>query len=100
MREIYKFSRGVPRLVNMIVNRCLIAGFVGETHAIDRSMVKRARESLYGDKYKKIKKIKDRKYPARSNGRSNANSGGNDDTGDTDTETPEGQPEKVLPEAM
>ncbi len=68
LREIYKFSRGVPRLVNMIANRCLVAGFVGETHTIDRNMVKRAKESLYGDKYKKIKKIKDKKYDPQSNG--------------------------------
>ncbi|MCP4213244.1 MAG: AAA family ATPase [bacterium] len=58
VREIYKFSRGVPRLINMVANRCLIAGFVSETDTIDKSIVKRARESLYGDKFKKIKKIK------------------------------------------
>jgi len=62
MRDIYKFSRGVPRLINMIANRCLIAGFVAETHTIDRAMVKRARESLFGEKFKQIKKIKNKKY--------------------------------------
>lgn len=56
--EIYRHSRGVPRLINMIANRCLVAGFVAETHTIDRAMVRRARESLYGEKYDKIKKIK------------------------------------------
>ncbi|MCP5049486.1 MAG: AAA family ATPase [bacterium] len=69
LREIFKFSRGVPRLINMLANRCLIAGFVAETHTIDRTMVKRAKESLFGDKYKKIKKIKDKKYRSGSNGR-------------------------------
>lgn len=62
-REIFKFSRGVPRLVNMIAHRCLIAGFVAESHRIDRGMVKRAKESLYGEKYKKIKKMKSRRWP-------------------------------------
>jgi general secretion pathway protein A len=58
VREIFRFSKGVPRLINMIANRCLIAGFVGETRTIDKTIVKRARESLYGDKFKKIKKLK------------------------------------------
>lgn len=58
VREIYKFSRGVPRLINMISNRCLIAGFVRETDVIDKAIVKRARESLYGDKLNKMKKMK------------------------------------------
>lgn len=57
VKEIFAFSGGVPRLINMIANRCLIAGFVGETSSIDRGLVKRARESLYGDKYKRIKKM-------------------------------------------
>lgn len=57
-REIYKFSKGVPRLINMFANRCLIAGFVSETTVIDKAIVKRARESLYGNKFKQIKKIK------------------------------------------
>lgn len=69
LRDIYKFSRGVPRLVNMIVNRCLVAGFVAESRTIDRAMVKRARESLFGDKYNKIKKVKNKKY---RNGRGEA----------------------------
>ena len=60
IREIYKFSRGVPRLINMIANRCLVAGFVGETSTIDRAMVKLAKESLFGEKYLKIMKIKDK----------------------------------------
>ncbi len=61
IREIYKFSGGVPRLINMVANRCLIAGFVKETAVIDKATVKRARESLYGDKFKKIKSIRDDK---------------------------------------
>jgi len=61
VREIFKFSKGIPRLINMIANRCLIAGFVGESSSIDRAMVKRAKESLYGEKFKTIKKIKYKK---------------------------------------
>lgn len=62
LREIFKFSKGVPRLINMIANRCLIAGFVGESNVIDKAMVKRARESLFGEKYGKIKKLKGKNW--------------------------------------
>ncbi len=58
VKEIYNFSKGVPRLINMIANRALIAGFVAERNTIDWRIVKRARESLFGEKHKKIEKIK------------------------------------------
>ncbi len=61
LHDIYKFSKGVPRLINMLVGRCLVAGFVAETHIIDHSMVKRAKESLYGEKYRKIIRFKKKK---------------------------------------
>ena len=60
--EIFKFSKGVPRLINMIANRCLIAGFVAESDVIDKAMVKRAKESLFGEKYGKIKKLKGKNW--------------------------------------
>jgi len=62
MTQVYKFSRGVPRLINMLVHRSLIAGFVAESHTIDKNMVKRARESLFGEKSGKIKRMKRKKY--------------------------------------
>jgi membrane protein implicated in regulation of membrane protease activity len=52
----------------MIAHRCLIAGFVGESHLIDKSMVKRARESLFGEKFKKIKRMKRKKYDIHIDG--------------------------------
>jgi general secretion pathway protein A len=58
VKEIYNFSKGVPRLINMIANRCLIAGFVSERESIDRKIVRRAKESLFGEKQKQIDKIK------------------------------------------
>jgi general secretion pathway protein A len=62
VRDIFKYTQGVPRVVNMLVNRCLIAGFVAETHHIDKNMVKRAKESLYGEKFDKIKRIKKKRF--------------------------------------
>ena len=58
VKEIYNFSKGVPRLINMIANRCLIAGFVSEKTTIDWRIVKRAKDSLFGEKFNKIEKIK------------------------------------------
>ncbi len=58
VKEIYNFSKGVPRLINMIANRCLIAGFVSEKTTIDWKTVKRAKDSLFGEKFHKIEKIK------------------------------------------
>ncbi len=57
VKEIYRFSKGVPRLINMIANRCLIAAFVTERELIDWRTVKRAKDSLFGEKSKKIAKI-------------------------------------------
>jgi len=67
VKEIYNFSKGVPRLINMIANRCLIAGFVAEKNIIDWRIVKRARESLFGEKHKKIEKIKKMKTKSIEN---------------------------------
>ncbi len=54
LRAVYRFSRGIPRLINMIASRCLVAGFVRETDRIDSGMVRRARSSLFGEKYRRI----------------------------------------------
>ena len=46
--EIYKFSKGTPRLINLLCDRALLGGFVEQTHGIDTKIIKRARESLSG----------------------------------------------------
>jgi general secretion pathway protein A len=38
--EIYQFSNGTPRLVNILCDRALLAGFVAETHVIDNSILR------------------------------------------------------------
>jgi len=61
IKEVYKFSRGVPRLINMICDRALLAGFVKTSTTIDRNMVIKAKKSLIGEKEKEFKKILDKK---------------------------------------
>jgi general secretion pathway protein A len=46
--EIYKFSRGTPRLINLICDRALLGGFVEGTFHIDHGIIKRAEECLLG----------------------------------------------------
>lgn len=43
---ISRFSAGTPRLINMICDRALLAGFVSETNHIDFTIIKRCVEEL------------------------------------------------------
>jgi general secretion pathway protein A len=46
--EIYKFSKGTPRLINLLSDRALLGGFVEQTYHIDREVIRKAKESLSG----------------------------------------------------
>jgi general secretion pathway protein A len=46
--RIFSYSRGIPRLVNAICDKCLLAGFVQLRHRIDFKMVGRAIHELEG----------------------------------------------------
>ncbi|MCX5669071.1 MAG: AAA family ATPase [Candidatus Omnitrophica bacterium] len=50
---ISRFSGGTPRLINMICDRALLAGFVSETNHIDFNIIKRCIEEL--DSYALLK---------------------------------------------
>ena len=39
---IYEYSRGVPRLINVLCDKALLAGYVAETFTIDAAMIQRA----------------------------------------------------------
>jgi general secretion pathway protein A len=49
LNEIYKFSKGIPRLINLLCDRALLGGFVEQTYQIDRRIIKKAKESLLGE---------------------------------------------------
>lgn len=53
LREIYRFSQGVPRLINLLCDRALLAAFVDQTHHIDRAIVQRGEISLLGKEKEK-----------------------------------------------
>jgi general secretion pathway protein A len=46
--RIYNYSKGIPRLINAICDKCLLAGFVAQRDRIDFSTVGRARRELEG----------------------------------------------------
>lgn len=46
--KIYKFSKGIPRLINIICDRALLGGFVEQTYYIDKRIIKKAKKSLAG----------------------------------------------------
>lgn len=49
LNEIYKFSKGTPRLINLLCDRSLLGGFVDQTFHIDKGIVKKARKDLWGE---------------------------------------------------
>jgi general secretion pathway protein A len=47
--RIFRYSKGVPRLVNAVCDKALLAGFVERSHRINFRMVGRAIRELEGD---------------------------------------------------
>jgi len=48
LNEIYKFSKGTPRLVNLLCDRALLGGFVEQNFHINKWIIKKAKSSLSG----------------------------------------------------
>ena len=46
--EIFKYSQGIPRLINMICNKALLTGFVLEERRISGEMIKKSIHELEG----------------------------------------------------
>ncbi|MCI0563701.1 MAG: AAA family ATPase [Nitrososphaera sp.] len=46
--EVYRCSRGIPRLINQICDRCLLACYVFRVKSIDGSIVRHAYQELSG----------------------------------------------------
>ncbi|MBI5969278.1 MAG: AAA family ATPase [Deltaproteobacteria bacterium] len=49
LQEIYEFSSGIPRLINLICDRVLLAGFIDQTYRIRKKIVEKAKRSLLGE---------------------------------------------------
>ncbi|MBF0123040.1 MAG: AAA family ATPase [Candidatus Omnitrophica bacterium] len=47
LESVFSFSGGTPRLINILCEHALLAGFVNETHSIDEEIIKKcAKEAL------------------------------------------------------
>jgi len=49
LHKIYKFSKGSPRLINLLCDRALLGGFTEQTYYIDKGIIKIAKDSLLGE---------------------------------------------------
>ncbi len=47
--RIYRYSKGLPRLINAVCDKCLLAGFVQQRDRVDYNMVGRALRELEGN---------------------------------------------------
>jgi uncharacterized membrane protein YbaN (DUF454 family) len=54
LHEIYKFSRGTPRLINLLCDRALLGGFVEQTHHIEKGIINKAKDSLLGEETRRL----------------------------------------------
>ncbi len=52
LKEIYSYSQGCPRLINLVCDRALLAGFNAQVDTIERSHVNQGIRSLLGDEDK------------------------------------------------
>ena len=52
LKEIYKYSLGYPRLINLVCDRALLSGYNDQVDVIDRSQVNNGIKSLMGDEEK------------------------------------------------
>jgi general secretion pathway protein A len=53
LSKIYKFSKGSPRLINLVCDRALLGGFVEQTRHVDKGIIKKAKDSLLGEEAQK-----------------------------------------------
>jgi len=50
MRKVYRYSGGVPRLINVICDRALLGGYVNNRNSIDTAIVRKAVLEVQGEK--------------------------------------------------
>jgi general secretion pathway protein A len=48
LRQLYRESHGIPRLINVVADRALLAAYARERSTIDRSLVRQAAAEVFG----------------------------------------------------
>jgi general secretion pathway protein A len=51
MRTLYKRSRGIPRLINVVADRALLAAYTQDRRTVNRALVKRAAGEVFGARF-------------------------------------------------
>ena len=47
IRQVYKFTRGIPRLINILSDRALLGAYVTNTHTVSRKTIKKAAKEVF-----------------------------------------------------
>lgn len=66
LRDIYNFTHGTPRLVNILCERILLVAFIKEERVITKAIVKKALEDLMMDGSQEVKKNERKKTTLKS----------------------------------
>ena len=53
VKEIFRYSKGIPRLINVVCDNSLMTGFVYEKHRIDRGIVREVVKDMEGPAMRK-----------------------------------------------
>jgi len=53
LRELYRQSRGIPRLINVIADRALLAGYTKDRRTVDGRLVKLAAAEVFGTRVRR-----------------------------------------------
>ena len=48
VREIYRWSNGIPRIINVVADRALLAAYTQDTRSVDKKLIKKAAVEVYG----------------------------------------------------
>jgi general secretion pathway protein A len=48
LREVYRISRGIPRLINVICDRALLGAYTQDLHVVPAALVRRAGAEVFG----------------------------------------------------
>lgn len=57
VRAIYKFSRGVPRVINAVCDRALLVGYTKEVRTITASIVRAAAREIHGERVRSRRSV-------------------------------------------
>jgi general secretion pathway protein A len=53
VRTLHRYSRGIPRLINVIADRALLAGYTRDRHTVDGALVTAAAAEVFGIRRKR-----------------------------------------------